>query len=105
MLHLGAARDWDPPVISTTATEREGVIELWSALDEHRAHLVAGGGLDRRRRDRLVREVEILAAERFRALAAIAFAADESLAEDLVARRTDPYRAAAILAERASPIS
>jgi hypothetical protein len=50
----------------------------------------------------LVREVESLAAERFRALAAAALDADGSLAEDLVARRVDPYRAAAILVERAS---
>jgi LAO/AO transport system kinase len=102
MLHMGAARDWDPPVLATAATERDGVTEVWDAIEGHRAHLDSAGALAARRRDRLVREVETLAAERFRALAAAALDADGSLAEDLVARRVDPYRAAAILVERAS---
>jgi LAO/AO transport system kinase len=102
MLHMGAARDWNPPVLATAATERDGVTEVWDAIEEHRAHLDSAGALAARRRDRLVREVETLAAERFRALAAAALDADGSLAEDLVERRTDPYRAAAILVERAS---
>ena len=103
MLHLGAARDWGPPVLPTVAAERGGIEELRAAIDEHREHLEAAGELAERRRERLVREVELLAAERFRAQASRALAADEELAEDLVARRTDPYRAAAILAERATP--
>ena len=49
-----------------------------------------------------MQEVETLAAERFRASAALAPARERgSLADDLVARRVDPYRAAAILVEEA----
>jgi LAO/AO transport system kinase len=103
MLHLGAKRDWAPPVLPTVATERGGIDELRAAIDEHREHLASTDQLAARRRDRLVREVELLAAERFRARAASALAADGELADDLAARRTDPYRAAAILAERATP--
>jgi GTPase len=102
MLHMGAARDWEPPVITTTASEPQGVPDVWAAIEEHAAHLAATGGLEARRRDRLVREVEGLAGERFRALARAALAADGALGDDLLARRTDPYAAAAILAERAS---
>ena len=97
MLQMGAAREWAPPVLITTATGASGLRELWTAVVEHREHLAATGGLAKRRRDRLRREVESLAAEGLRARIAAAFDADPSLQDDLAARRVDPYRAAAIL--------
>src|SRR6266513_564207 len=39
MLHRGAARDWEPPVLATSAQQREGIDELWAAIGEHRAHV------------------------------------------------------------------
>jgi LAO/AO transport system kinase len=102
MLHLGAARDWDPPVLQASATAREGIEELRSAIAAHRGHLQASGELEIRRRARLLREVESLAAERFRVKASAALAADDALAADLGSRRVDPYRAAAMLVERAA---
>jgi hypothetical protein len=50
-----------------------------------------------RRRARLRGEVESLAAARFRTRVADAFDAAPAIADDLVARRVDPYRTAAIL--------
>ena len=97
MLQMGAARAWTPPVLITTATGASGLDELWTAVVEHREHLAATGGLAQRRRDRLRREVESLAAEGLRTRIAAAFDADHSLQDDLAARRVDPYRAAAIL--------
>ena len=97
MLQMGAPRDWSPPVLLTAAASREGVGALWAAVQEHRAHLAGSGGLTTARRDRLRREVEALAAARYRGRVAAAFGAHPSLLEDLAGRRTDPYRAAAIL--------
>lgn len=94
MLRLGPSRTWDPPVITTAALEREGIAELWSAIDDHRAHLVSSGDLDAKRRARLLREVESLAAERFRLAAAQRLEGDDSLVDDLATRRLDPYAAA-----------
>ena len=51
---------------------------------------------------RLLREVESLAAERFRAVAAGALQGDAALADDLTARRIDPYAAAAMLVRLAA---
>jgi len=102
MLHLGAAREWDPPVLTTTALEHGGVGALWSAIEDHHAHLGATGTLAARRRARMLTEVEALAAERFRTRAATTLAADPALAEDLASRRLDPYAAAAMLLERAA---
>jgi len=97
MLHLGAARDWEPPVLLTSATEREGIDELWNAVEEHRGHLAATGALEAKRRARLLREVESLAAERFRERVARALEADPALARRLAERELDPYAAAETL--------
>ncbi len=98
MLRLGPSRAWPPPVLSTAALERRGIDELWAAVDDHRAHLADSGDLDAKRRARLLREVESLAAERFRLRAAATLEADARLVEDLDARRIDPYAAADRLA-------
>jgi LAO/AO transport system kinase len=103
MLHLGPAREHDPPVLSAAATLGDGVEELWDAIEEHEAWAEASGARDARRRARLVAEVESLAAERFRVAVASALEADARLAGDLAERRVDPYGAAAALARRASP--
>jgi LAO/AO transport system kinase len=102
MLKMGQARDaeWTPPVIQTSAATGKGVDELWDAVEGHRKHLEATGALDRNRRERLLAEVETLAAQRARARVERALLEDEDLAERLAARRVDPYRAAAILLER-----
>ena len=102
MLHLGAARDWDPPVLTASAPKSEGIDELWEAIERHRQHLGASGALQSKRRDRLIREVQSLAAERFRAGAAERLLGDPSMVRDLIARRIDPYRAAAMLASQAA---
>ena len=101
MLHLGAARDWDPPVLMATAAKSEGVDEVWAAVRQHRDQAEASGALAAKRRARLLREAESLAAERFRIRAAEALEADPALGDDLAERRIDPYRAAQELLRRA----
>jgi LAO/AO transport system kinase len=101
MIRMGPAAEWTPPVVSTSSATGEGVDELWRVLEDHRAYLEEGGGARERRRLRLLLEVESLAAERLRRRIGDALERDEALVEDLVERRTDPYRAAAILAGRA----
>jgi LAO/AO transport system kinase len=101
MIQMGAERAWTPPVLTTTAIDRMGIEEAWNAIDEHRTHLVSTGALQERRRARLRREVEALSAERFRARISGLLDRDADLSADLDARRIDPYRAAAILTEKA----
>ena len=102
MLHLGQAREWDPPVLQTTATTDDGIGDLWDAVMQHAEWLDSSGGMATRRRHRLLHEVESLAAERFRVRARSVLEADRSFASELDARRMDPYRAAAILVEEAA---
>src|SRR5437667_798229 len=101
MLHLGAKRDWDPPVLSVAATTGD-VSAVWAAVEEHDAWARSSGARDAKRRARLLAEVESLAAERFKLAVADALAADPALVTDLTERRVDPYRAAAALADRTS---
>jgi LAO/AO transport system kinase len=101
MIRMGAEQPWTPPVVMTSAVEGEGIAELWGAIDGHRQHLEETGALERGRRARLLREVESLTAERLRGAIRELLDADVSLVDDLAERRIDPYRAAAILMERA----
>ncbi len=57
---------WLPPVATTVASKGEGVDDLMRLLDEHRAHLVASGGLEAARRRRARSEVRAALGERLR---------------------------------------
>ncbi len=105
MVRMGADRPWTPPVVRAAASKGEGSDDVWDAIAAHRAHLEGTGALDELRRRRLVREVESLASERLRERVRLLAEGDAALAGDLLARRTDPYRAAAILMERVSSAS
>jgi LAO/AO transport system kinase len=104
MLHQGAARAWDPPIVTTTASEGDGLAELWSAIERHRAFLEDSGALEEKRRARALQEVTSLAAERFKASIQSWLAADGDLAARVRDRDIDPYVAASELLRRASDV-
>ncbi|MCO1658182.1 methylmalonyl Co-A mutase-associated GTPase MeaB [Pseudonocardia humida] len=96
MGHRDAADGWTPPVVPTVATRADGVADLAAALDEHRAHLDAGDGRERRRLARARAEIEALAldAVRVRIGDLRGSVALPELAKRMVAGELDPYRAA-----------
>jgi LAO/AO transport system kinase len=102
MLKLGPELEWTPPVVRTSTQTHDGVDDLWEAIERHRKHLESTGELDRRRRRRILREVEDMVSVRLRQRAAdlLERGVLDSLADDLAAKRVDPYRATAILMER-----
>jgi len=93
---------WCPPVVRTVATAGTGVDDLVRALGEHRAWLASSGEGPRRRAARAAREIEAvaLAALRERMGDVRGSAALATLAEQVAAGRTDPFRAAALLLDR-----
>jgi len=101
MLRLGPEPWWRPPVVATAAAEGRGVDDLWATAEAHRDALGSSGRLERARRDRLLREVEALTIEGLRSRVRNLLEADLGLATDLADRRIDPYRAAALVGERA----
>jgi LAO/AO transport system kinase len=102
MLRLGPELVWTPPVVRTAAATGDGVRELWTAMERHRADLRSSGRLAEGRRRRLLREVESLTAEELRGRIGRLLDEDPAMVAELTERRTDPYRAATLLAERAT---
>ena len=56
-----------PSIVLTEAVRGDGIVELWTAVEEHRTWLEAEGMLEARRRDHLAAEVFSIAGARARA--------------------------------------
>ena len=104
MLELGHGRDpeWDIPIVLTSATEDEGIDELWGTIRRHEEHLRSGGRLEQRRRERFGAEIREIVGERLKAALERAAGADvlDELTEGVLARDLDPYSAADELMKR-----
>jgi LAO/AO transport system kinase len=102
MLKQGPDMEWTPPVVRTSTQTHQGIDDLWEAMERHRKHLESTGEMERRRRRRILREVEDMVSVRLRRRVAdlLERGALEALADDLVSRRVDPYRATAMLMEQ-----
>ena len=96
MLDLARPGAWRPEIVDTTATEAEGVSELWSAVARHRAHLLHAGQLTVRRADRLALELRrvLLARTEVHIDELVAGEEFNSSVKALVAGELDPYQAA-----------
>src|SRR5437899_2639962 len=55
---------WKPPIIATSASRREGITELWAAVEAHRKHLESSGQSRRQAQQRLEEETAEVVAER-----------------------------------------
>ena len=95
--HVSGLEDntgYRPPILMTTATEGDGVDEVWAAVVAHREHLTTSGQLAARRAKRFRYEVASRVEERLRSATAQAIAStDLSGAES-------PTRVAAELTDR-----
>ena len=95
---------WRVPIVKTEAAHGTGVPELVERMDEHRAHILAAGQLDERRRRNLRGEVLAIATARMRRRLEEELGEDaefQRLLDEVVARRLDPASAATALLERA----
>ncbi|MGH2988433.1 MAG: methylmalonyl Co-A mutase-associated GTPase MeaB [Solirubrobacterales bacterium] len=105
VLSLGPEVSWSVPVVRTEAARGEGVGDLLTRIDEHRAHIEAEGTLTQRRERNLRNEVLGLAAARLRRELGARADGDPEVAQLLdrvVRRETDPATAARELLERDS---
>ncbi|MDH7487071.1 MAG: methylmalonyl Co-A mutase-associated GTPase MeaB [Anaerolineae bacterium] len=92
---------WEPPILKTVATRGQGVAELLEAIEAHAAYLHESHLFERRERARVLGELEaILQAELLARLRArLPEERLETLVEQVLARRLDPYTAVAQLLE------
>lgn len=109
MLHLREADGpdvWEPPVLSTVASRAEGIDALADALDEHLVWAEKSGERDRRRRERVRREIEAIGMEQVRARMERVRGGDalDTLTARVLAGELDPWAAAdELLDESAGP--
>ena len=90
-------RGWAPPIVTTVATENQGLEDLWIRIRQHREYLTRSGELENRRRRRIEREILEIAEQRLReqVLEPSTETAEFRRMLDLVAeRRMDPYEVA-----------
>jgi len=103
VLSLGSERrdeGWTVPILKTVAADGSGVPQLAEKLEAHRAHIVAAGQLELRRRRNLRSEVLALAAARMRRQLEARLQGDpefERLLDEVTGRRLDPASAARTL--------
>jgi LAO/AO transport system kinase len=81
-----------PAIVKTSASNGEGVEDLWQAIVDHRAWLEESGELERRRAERIDRELREIIVRRLEEKAdGLDFS---ELHEQVLARELDPYAAA-----------
>ena len=103
VLSLGPEQSWQVPVLTTEASRAEGIEEVATAIDEHRAHIAAEGTLEERRRRNLRNEVLELATVRLRRRVREQAMDDpevQELLDQVVKRRLDPASAASKILDR-----
>ena len=95
MLELAPGPAWRPPIVRTVALDGDGVGELWAAIEEHRAFLLADGGLQKRRRARLASELRALVVEQVLARSGgiTQGARFDAIVDDVESLAIDPYTA------------
>jgi LAO/AO transport system kinase len=102
---VGDPGGWKRPVVSTVAVRGEGVDDLVTALDAHRAWLEDTGMRAHRRRARAAAEIEAITLEQVRSRIGDVQGADAlpGLADRVAAGELDAYRAADALLAAAGP--
>jgi LAO/AO transport system kinase len=103
VLSLAPQGDWPVPIVKTEAHRGEGVEQLASKLEEHRAYVESAGLLAERRRRNLMNEVLGLATVRLRRALEASLQEDpevQELLDEVVARRLDPASAASAILAR-----
>ncbi|HSE08521.1 MAG TPA: methylmalonyl Co-A mutase-associated GTPase MeaB [Nocardioidaceae bacterium] len=90
---------WKPPIVLTVAQAGQGVDEVVESIDAHRSWMETSGELERRRVRRARDEIEAIAVTALRERWGDVHARTEldDLAEQVVAGKSDPYRAADVL--------
>lgn len=87
---------WRPPILSAVGTTGKGVAELWDAVLQHRTSITDSGVLAERREFRMREELRVIVARRLeqRARELTGGQRWDSLQDDVLHRRIDPWSAA-----------
>jgi LAO/AO transport system kinase len=105
MLELSTFAGWQPPIVTTVASQGKGIDELWAAVERHRSHAETTGVLAERRARRLREELRHVVVARLeqRAREACRGTTWDDLENAVVAGRLDPWDAADRMLESVGP--
>ena len=94
MQHLGETTSWTPPIVQTTATEQTGISSLWKNIERHRSFL-SKDGLKSARLNRQIYELRqhLKTALYKDKIADLGIKSLDSIAEDILLRKIDPFTA------------
>lgn len=93
---------WRPPVVKTSSSHNIGIVDLVDAIDSHRAYLQSEGIFEKRRQERAQSETLEIADYQWQQMVKKEINLPgrvKELLEDVAAKRTDPYAAAASILE------
>jgi LAO/AO transport system kinase len=87
---------WRPPILNTTGTTGDGVVELWDTVLAHRSFAESSGLLAERRAFRLREELREIISQRLGRKARQICTGDrwDKLTDEVASRTTDPWSAA-----------
>lgn len=90
---------WRPPIVCTVANDGSGIPELWNCITRHRSTIEGDGTLAVRRGQRTRQELAEIVATRLGQRARELCVGDvwEQAADDVLARRLDPWSAADVM--------
>ncbi|MDQ3985795.1 MAG: methylmalonyl Co-A mutase-associated GTPase MeaB [Actinomycetota bacterium] len=84
-----------PEIVQTVATKGEGINDMWTAIEKHRAYQEENDLIQVRRRRRIEREIREIVAQRYRDRVEAGAAAElRELTRRVENRELDPYEAA-----------
>ena len=94
MLSLGEEKNWEPPIVTTTATEGKGFNQLWKEINNHKKYL----GEEKRNEMRLNRinyELEKQVSQKLfdEKMSRIGKTEIPDVAKEILERKTDPFTA------------
>ena len=94
MLSLDEEKEWNPPIVTTTATNNEGIKKLWREINNHREYM----GKEKLKAARLLKiryELENQVSQKLFTKKIIEVGSEEmkNIASDIMKRNIDPFSA------------
>ncbi len=94
MQHLGELESWTPPIVQTTAVDQSGISSLWKNIEKHRLFLGKNGLKSTRLKRQIYELRQHLRTSLYQdKIAELGLNSLDSIAEDILSRKTDPFTA------------
>ena len=94
MQHLGELESWTPPIVQTIAVDQSGISSLWKNIEKHRSFLGSDGVKSTRLKRQIYELRQHLRTSLYQdKISELGLTSLDSIAEDILSRKTDPFTA------------